>query len=387
MISIRKAVTITHRWTGLTIGLFAVVMAVTGAGLALRPMLDRVLYRGIEVAPACAAPWPLDDLVAVARAAHPQGQIAYTRIDPGSGGSTMVRFADNDSVYVDPCSGVVLGQQNRYAGLFGRIEQLHRLAYWKNALPNKLIKGGTAISLALASIVGGLVIWWPRRASAWKRAATLNPRLRGRAFVLNLHAVTGVYIGLIVFVVAMTGVPLAFDWARQGLYAITRSSPPVTKFATPVPPVGASVISFETARRQLEALVPAPATAVFHYPRKPGDAVEIYAVAQDAPHGEARSYLYLDAQSGLVLSFQPYDKSSNGRKLYAWILAIHTGRAGGWIVDILLFAGMLGVPLMAYTGIESYVRKKLRPKVGAASPSTVTPDPSPLEGRPPHAHS
>jgi uncharacterized iron-regulated membrane protein len=368
MISLRKAVTVTHRWTGLTIGLFAVVLAVTGAVLALRPMLDGVVNHRILVPPAtCAATLSLDAQVAAARAVHPKGPIAYTRIDPGSNGSTMVRFADNASIYLDPCSGKVLGEQARFEGLFGRLEQLHRLAYWQNGMLNKLVKGVAALVLAVAAVAGGIYLWWPRRRpGAWKRALTLDLGLRRRAWALNLHGVSGIYASLVIFVVAISGVTLAFDWAKQGLYLLTDSQPNTTRFKSAAPQPGASAVPLDLAWHQLQSVMPAPDSAVFHYPRKPGEPIEVYAVARDAPHGEARSYLSLDAVSGDILGFQPYDGLSRGRKLYYWMLAIHTGRAGGWPVDLILFAGMLAVPVMAYTGVESYLRSRRRKPAAAA---------------------
>jgi vanillate O-demethylase ferredoxin subunit len=276
----------------------------------------------------------------------------------------MVRFADNNSIYVDPCTSLVLGTQGRWEGLFGRLEQLHRLAYWQNGPLNKLLKGATALSLAFASIVGGLFLWWPRRRLGWRRALAVDLTLRRRAFVLNLHWVTGLYAGVIVLVVAATAVPLAFDWAKQGLYTITDSSPSTVKFTSAEG--GGQPVPLETAWQALQAVMPMPASAVFHYPRKPGEPIEIYAVGRDAPHGEARSYLFLDAASGKALGFQPYADLSRGRKLYYWMLAIHTGRAGGWLVDLILFAGMLAVPVMAYTGIDSYLWARRRERAAKA---------------------
>jgi vanillate O-demethylase ferredoxin subunit len=366
--SFRKLLILVHRWTGLTIGLLSAVLAVTGAGLAVRPLLDGIVYRPLLVASSCAAPLPIDAQVAAARAAHPEGEIAYTRIQPGSGTSTMVRFAGNESIFVDPCTGTVLGTQNRYEGIFGRLEQLHRLAYWTNGLPNKFVKGSAALVLGLASVAGGLVLWWPRRRNGWRRALTVDPALRGRAFALNLHWTTGIYTSLVVFVIAMTGVPLAFDWAKQGLYAVTGSRPPDTKFTSAPPPEGqGGLLPMETAWQVLRTAVPDPVSVVFRYPHKPGEAIEIFAIDRTAPHGEARSYLFLDATSGKVLSFQPYAGLSAGRKLYYWMLAIHTGRAGGWPVDLVLFVGMLGVPVMAYTGVESYLRSRRRRRVAAGT--------------------
>ena len=53
---------------------------------------------------------------------------ASTRIRV-DGEPTQVRFLDREMVYVDPCSAAVLGQENKYGGIFGFPERLHRFKF------------------------------------------------------------------------------------------------------------------------------------------------------------------------------------------------------------------------------------------------------------------
>jgi uncharacterized iron-regulated membrane protein len=356
---LRRVVIVTHRWTGLTLGLLAVVMAVTGAGLALEPIFER----GDAAPTACATPVPLDRQLAAARAADPTDGARLIRLDLAADGPTVLRFSDSKVVSVDPCSGTAIAVQDRFGGVFGRLEQLHRLAYGPDGAPNKLIKGSAALALVFLSLGGGFYLWWPRRRFGWRRAFMVDRQLIGRAFALNLHWAAGLSTGLIILAVALTGVVIAFDWAQDALYPLTLSTPHKAKFV--VPPEPASV-PLETAWQTLQRYVPAPESALLRLPQKPGAPLLIDAVAPGAPHGMARSTLLLDPATGQVLDFQPYEGLSRGRKLFYWMLAIHTGRAGGWPVDVLLFLGMLGVPVMGYTGIESWLRRRRR--IAAAAP-------------------
>jgi vanillate O-demethylase ferredoxin subunit len=53
------------------------------------------------------------------------------------------------------------------------------------------------------------------------------------------------------------------------------------------------------------------------------------------------------------------------------VLALHTGHFGGVPVQVLMLLGMVGVPIMGYTGIESFVRKTFRrPRISQA-PSAI----------------
>jgi vanillate O-demethylase ferredoxin subunit len=107
-------------------------------------------------------------------------------------------------------------------------------------------------------------------------------------------------------------------------------------------------------------LAPQATQAQLHYSDKPGDAIDIRLVGPDAPHAQAFSYLTLDPYSGQVLRFIPYEKNSLGEKIYLWALSVHYGWVGGLFGQLLLLTGALAVPLLAYTGIGSYLRRRSR---------------------------
>ena len=362
---IRGGVTQVHRWVGLTAGLLATFLAVTGGWIVLRPVLDPVTYPGLLVIPACAKPLPVDTLAAAARALHPKGRLDYVWLYGSPTASTMVRFSDQDQVYVDTCSGKALGHQPRYGGLYGTVEAWHRFKFMdaKTGMP---IIGAASLLMSVVLVVGGVFLWWPRRRSAWKNAVRLNPRLRGRAFSLNLHTTTGVYACIVLFVVAATAVPLSLGWAKNVLYALAGSveiSEDAQRAAAGAKGHSAATmaIPMELAWERARALVPGPLRlAYLRYPIKPGEPIEIALNEQSAPHSDARSYVYVDPANGKVLAYRPYAALSAGAKAYLWLLALHTGHFGGVPVQVLMLLGMIGATVIGYTGVESFIRKSLR---------------------------
>ena len=353
----RTPIALLHRWTGLVLGPLIVVMAVTGIGMVLRPQLEPMVYRGLMTVKPCTVRLALDDLATKAHEAHPAGVITHAWIMGANDRSTMFRFDDNASVYLDPCTGAVLGEQHRYGGLFGGLERLHKWAYLDGDKPLHLVPGACALVLALVMVVGGIVVWRPRRLRAWRSAARFRPRLTGLAFTRNLHICVGLYAGLIMFVVATTGVPQAFDWAENAIQWIVGLAP-----AAPPPHSSASAdakhISLETAWQRALTLVPDPTLAVIHDAPKPGAAVDVYLIGRDAPHPEARSYVYLDQLSGEVLDFRPYAAASRGQQLVYWLAALHKGQIGGLPAQLLLLMSMLGILVLGATGIDSFLRKR-----------------------------
>lgn len=352
-----------HRWTGVTIGLVLVFMAATGILLSYRSRMEPAVYRDLLTAPACDARVPLDALASRARAAHPKGEFDYVRIKGAAAGSARIpatqvrlRGADfQDDVFFDPCTGAILGQRGRYGGFFGAMESWHKFKFIKNGY---VISGTAALLLVFMLGGAGIYLWWPRRLKCLKLALKPNPRLRGRERTLNLHKVLGVYASLILVPTALTGVPQAFDWFQNGIYWITASPKPAKPHSTPLP--GGTPLSMETCWEKLQSLVPDPAEALIHFPARPRDPVEIFAIERGAPHPNARIMLFLDAYSGDVLRFTPYAQSSLGHKAYFWTLSWHTGLVGGFAGPLVLISGALALIFLAWSGLSGFLRRALQ---------------------------
>jgi vanillate O-demethylase ferredoxin subunit len=347
-----------HRWTGLTVGLVITLIALAGIGLVFRRQLEPIVDQKLFSVPACQGRVSLDTLTANARAAYPSGKFDYVRIfdRPDNAAripTTLIRFTDQEFVYLNPCNGDVVGIRGRYAGLFGIIETIHRLRF----LPgSSVITGSCVLAFALVLTIGGLILWWPAVRRGWRHALSHDRGLPQPARRLRLHRTAGAYIALIVLTSALTGLPQSFEWYRNGLYRLAGSPPPAHARESTAP-ADSPLLPMEQVWQKVQALVPRPAEALLHYAQTPRDALDIYVIGRDAPHPNARTLVTLDAHSGAVLSFTPYAQSSPGHKLYFWTLSIHTGYAG-WLGQVLLLLGVLGIPVMAWTGLRSYLQMR-----------------------------
>ena len=363
----RKVVLVVHRWTGLTVGLVFVMLAVTAAILVFRPQLEPIVSPGLFAVGQCAARAPLDTVVANAVSAHPGGKLDDIRIRTSGSEPTQVRFLDRTLVYADPCSGNVLGEQNKYGGLFGFPEKLHRFKFIGGEA-GAVTGGVVTLIIMLMLVVGGVVVWWPATRAAVRSAFKFRPHLKGVAFTLNLHNTAGIYTAIVLLITAVTALPISFSWLREGLYSMTSSQ----RIAKPssAPAQGLPPMPMETMWQRTQAILPGAQEAVLRFPRKATDAVEIFTVAADAPHSNARNYLYLDAYTADVLKVIPYAQSPTGLRIYFWLVALHMGAVGGVTVQLLFLLGMLGVPVLAYTGFSSYLRRRFQTRKEEA-PLTV----------------
>lgn len=363
-LAIRQYVLRLHRWTGLTVGLVIVLMAVTGASILFRPQLEPIFKENLLTVRACVGHASLDMLTTNAVTAHPSSQLSFVRVVVGKDTApripaTSIRFTDKTTVYLDPCTGAVLGQERLYDNFFGIVESLHRFRYLQTG---SLISGTCAMVFGIVLILGGLFMWWPATRKDWGSAVKFNSRLAGPARTLRRHKTIGFYASFIVLISVLTGLPQAFDWYKNGIYAVTGSPLPAQPPKSIVPTV-AQRLTTEAIWQRTQLLVPQLLEAQLRYPSKPSDSVEVAIVESTAPHPNARSYLYLDAYTGKTLRFTPYFANTLGRRVYMWTISMHTGLVGGVFGKLFLLIGALSVPVLAYTGISSYFRKKLRSPV------------------------
>ena len=356
--TLRRTVLQIHRWTGLTVGLVVIFLAITGLTLVFRPQLEPVVEREVMASAPCDAQLPLDNLIGQARAARPKVRLDEIELHGEPGASTLFRFADKQGVYVNPCTGAVLGQRDRWGGVFGTMEQWHRFRFINDADTGNFITGGTAFVMAILLVIGGLIVWWPPTLRVLKSSVKILPHLRVRALELHVNRTVALYASLVLLAISLSALPLAFKWVRYSMFAAVGSPMPPAKPQSAKPAEGQQPLSMGTLWARAQALVPESSEAVLSIPRKPLDAVEMYLVERDAPHPNARTYVYLDAYTGQVLRFEPYATSSLGNRIYRWLASLHMGYIGGVFGQLALFLGVLGVPVLGYTGIRTYLRKR-----------------------------
>jgi uncharacterized iron-regulated membrane protein len=355
---LRQAFLPLHRWFGLTLGLVVMVSAFTGAGMAFRNQLDPLVYPQLFAASRCAQPLPLARLVRSAKAAKPKRKLVYIRVFPAGEAPSAVRFAGNDTVFVDRCTGLVTGAQNRYAGIFGSLEFIHR-GQWSPVGGDFM--GVGALSVVLILGMGGVFLWWPRNLRRFGRGFVIDRRLKAPALTLVLHRTTGAWVVTFLMISALTGLPNAFDGVKSAMMRI--GAPERLAPLASVPPNGAppKPLALDKVWKIVTRLSPAPREVLIPLTRHaPTDPLEIFIIAADAPHANARTYLDLDAYSGKVLKFTPYRESSIGAKIYYFGLSLHTGKIGGIAGELCLFIGAIGALVLGVTGIQSYVGRVLR---------------------------
>ena len=363
---IRKVVLPVHRWTALTVGLVVLWMALTGLGLLFKAQLDPTLNRSLETVSACRTPMSLDELVARARAAHPHGVMRLIAVEGSAARSTWARFGNGDTVYLDPCSGRVVGELNKYRGVFGALEYLHRLEFLSAG--DHIVAGTVALIFALIIVIGGIAIWWPTSLKGLRWSVTFAMRPAGRARLMRVHRATGFWICLIALCSALTGPIDSFPWYQRAIQMMT-ASPRSGSKPDAATAAGRRRLSLQALWQKAQQTTPDPREALLILPRKPVSPLELDIIERAAPHRQAVSYLYLDPYTGQVLAFEPYAASSLANKIMAWGIALHAGQAGV-PAQMALLVSVLGVLVLGYTGLSSYIGRHRGARRDRAQPLT-----------------
>jgi vanillate O-demethylase ferredoxin subunit len=355
--SFRKSLLWIHTWSGLTIGLVVAFLATTGAGFALRPQLDAIVNRHLLVVPACTERLPLDTLADRARAVHPAGELSSIEVSADANTSVAVQFTDKDYVYVDPCSGGVLGVRNEFGGFFGTFEWLHRFRFMERNAGGQVAGSATAVFIVLL-LVGGIVLWWPRSRRAVQSAFKFNPRLPGSARTLSLHRFIGLYASLFLLMIGLTGMPIAFIPVKEMIYRNWGYTQPAVPKSVQQP--GGKFLPMERFWQNTQAAVPELEWVSLHYPDQPDAAVKVEIRERQMPHEDAKSYLSMDAYTGSTLELRHYSDIGLGRKIYLYCIALHSGLVGGLPYQLMLLVAALAVPVQVYSGFSPYLRRKFR---------------------------
>ncbi|MGW7576478.1 PepSY-associated TM helix domain-containing protein [Streptomyces sp. NPDC054765] len=206
-----------HFYAGVLVAPFLLVTAVTGLLYTGSFQAEKVIYAHELRVPAGEHTLPLSRQVAVARKAHPEGEVAAVRPAPEPGDTTRVLLsgvpgvsAEHQlAVFVDPHTGSVRGALETYGAtgalpLRTWLDDLHRNLHLGE---NGRLYSELAASWLWVVVGGGLALWIGRRRTSRRlRALALPDRTAtGRRRTLSWHGAVGVWAATGLFFLSATG--------------------------------------------------------------------------------------------------------------------------------------------------------------------------------------
>ncbi len=207
---IRRALFQVHLWTGIGLGLYVLVISLTGSLLVYRNELYRAATRDPIVVTPSGPRLTTEQLTEAAKRAYPGFSVDRVFAVKNPNQAVVVslkRGGDTRERLFDPYSGRDLGNS---------IEWGIRVASWLLDLHDNLLFGRTgrlmngAAAVCLILIAGtGMVIWWPG-IQTWRRSLMLHRRVSWARFNWDLHSAMGFWTVGFVLLFAITGAYLSY---------------------------------------------------------------------------------------------------------------------------------------------------------------------------------
>jgi uncharacterized iron-regulated membrane protein len=207
----RKALFQIHLWTGIGVGVYMLVISISGSAVVFRRQITRKYSRRtLAVASSGRPRLSIDELKQRAQHRFPQYEVygVYASTRPDRPDEIVLgRRLDRISHLFDPYTGADLGDTE---------SKIQSALEWMVDLHDNLLGGqtgrivngfGAVFTLVLA--LTGTIIWWPG-IKQWRRSLWINWRMPFARLNWDLHSAIGFWCFLFVVVWGLSGVYLSF---------------------------------------------------------------------------------------------------------------------------------------------------------------------------------
>jgi uncharacterized iron-regulated membrane protein len=343
----RKLLFNLHLYGALAVGIFVVIIGVTGSIMAFEDDIDRLLNPKLFDVAAEERHMPVAGLLQAAAKAYPGQRVAMMRLPQGLNDSVYFTARGQKQVFLNPYTGAVLGERSSKTWL-ATVHTLHlRLLMGESGAA--VVTGVTAVLLFL--VMSGIFLWWPYKRVTVKWGASAS-RIH-----FDLHNTAGIYSALFLLVLGTTGIMIHFGddiekylHKSAGTERIGRNIPSVVQpGAAPITPdqaVEAALAALPGAKAHMISLPPNPKASYLvwmHYP-------------EDLTPG-GRSWVNVDQYSGKAVGFQNSRTAPAASRTIIINRAIHTGDILGYPTKILVCLSGLMLIVQAITGYSMWWKK------------------------------
>jgi uncharacterized iron-regulated membrane protein len=350
-----------HLWSGLIVGLYFVLIGLTGSLIVFKKELERAAIPHLITVPKGSSQASFQAMYDRVRTAYPNASISNVFLYP-EGVSWSFRLSQNRErvqVYVDPYTGQILGE-DRYGGKF---------LQWVYDLHVNLLAGETGEFLngiggfLMAFIaLSGLVVWWPglRR---WASGFRYERHARWKRQNYDLHKLSGFASAALLLLLGVTG--SYWTWPKHYEATLAWLTQGPAKTVAPVVPKSPREqwksldIILSEARRAL----PEGQPTLFRFAARPGDTHGLKRFLPGDWRTQGDDTVYLDPATAQVVRLDYHKEQALGVRLQRDIYGLHFGMFGGLPTRILwVFIGF--TPLLLFlTGLLMYWNRVLAKKL------------------------
>lgn len=297
------------------------------------------------------------------------------------------------NMMINPYSAAVL-PEIKGREFFQFIQQLHRNLTVGEV--GKQITGASALML-IYFVLSGLYLRWPKKHSV-KQWLFVKPKLKGRNFLWDLHAIVGTWVIIFYLLLAFTGLYWSYDWWRNGMFKVMGVERPQPEMQAntqnkgaenkqPQPPEVNQNKPAMTAQtehgqkgegRGSKGLKPEQvsyalnqtwtgfnaqvgreySSITFNIPKKANNEMEVSFVDSIPQHERARNKATYDYQASQIKKLELYEDQKLNQKIMNSMLPVHRGSFFGPVYQFVAMLAALIMPLFFITGWMLYLKRR-----------------------------
>ncbi|MBI1340358.1 PepSY domain-containing protein [bacterium] len=393
-----------HFFAGLMVIPFVVILAISGAVYLFNPQAEAIIERQIHArgpsdvpgdVPA-GVPVPADRLVEIALAAHPDAALKRFILPRGPGDLTaeveLGRPGGDRYLWIDTRTGDILHDVASADRLMTFVKRIHGtlLAGDRGSLVVEIMASWTIIL-----VVTGLFLWWPRGGPWWRVFAPDFKAAAGRREVWRkLHGATGAWIGVVVLVFLLSGLPWTQVWGdgyarvkqvvglkspgQEWFVTLQSGAPPPadahaghemggadlwssgSPAEAPPPPLSASTFTLQDVIDVVGPQGLAPPVQV----QPPRGEAGVWTVRAMSPNRPLQETVHYDRWSGDEIMRIRFSDHNVADRVVAYGVAFHEGALFGWLNQAVGLIAAAGVVALSVTGGVMWWRRRPRGRVG-----------------------
>ncbi|WP_336175186.1 PepSY domain-containing protein [Acinetobacter ursingii] len=407
-----------HWFLGITAGLILSLMGVTGAIYSYEQQILEWINQDSYVVQAQAQP----KLTPVQLYQHfstqdPDIKINSITIAKDPTASSTVNIAKEGerrgyNMMVNSYTAQVL-PEIKGRGFFQFVQQLHRTLTFGPV--GKQITGACTLML-IFFVLSGLYLRWPKKHSL-RQWLFVKPKLKGRNFIWDLHAVVGTWVVVFYLILACTGLYWSYDWWRSGMFKVMGVEPPKPQMQegnrerTGSPrnqeqngrpqsandkaqtmqqnhrQTGVARSGDRLLDREQPALSPIQtqqaldqtwtefnqkigrdySTLTINLPKKADGSIELSFVDPVAQHERARNSATYNYQTHKIEKLELYEDKKLNEKIMSSMLPVHRGSFFGPIYQFFALLASLAMPLFFVTGWMLYLKRRKQKRLTQAA--------------------
>jgi len=353
----RRALFQFHLWAGLGIGLYFLLIGLSGSVIVYKKELERLaLPRLVQVAPGGSAA-SFQQMYDAVRYAYPDASITNAYLYPPgySWSFRLSRQHERIQVYVDPSSATVLGHDSYRDKLLQWVYEFH-----VNLLAGPtgvLLNGIGGLLLALVSI-SGAVVWWPGRRH-WRNGVRYAFGAGWKRQNYDLHKWSGFLSAALLILLGVTGA--YWTWPRHFEAALAwltdgpaRTTAP--RLAAKTPPVWANL---DTVLGNARRALPEGEPTLFRFAARADDVHSLKRVMPADWRTQGEDTVYLHPATGTVVHLDFHSQQPLGVRLQRDIYSLHFGTFAGHLSRALWVLVGLAPAVLFVSGLLMYWNRVL----------------------------